>query len=100
MANTRSAQKRNRQSIKRRARNLSVRNNLKSTVRKAREAIVAGDPAKAKEALRLATKTLDRASSKGVIHAGNAARRIARLAHMLTAQAKKPAPAAAAAAKK
>ena len=86
MANTRSAQKRNRQSVKRRARNLSVRNNVKSMVRKAREAIIAGDPAKAKEALRVATRVLDRASTKGVLHAGNAARRIARLAHMLTAK--------------
>ena len=86
MANTRSAQKRNRQSVKRRARNLSVRNNVKSVVRKAREAIIAGDPTKAKEAVRVATRILDRASSKGVVHAGNAARRIARLAHMLAAK--------------
>ena len=86
MANTRSAQKRNRQSVKRRARNLSVRNNVKSSVRKAREAIIAGDPAKAKEAVRVATRILDRASTKGVLHAGNAARRIARLAHMLAAK--------------
>ena len=86
MANTRSAQKRNRQSVKRRARNLSVRNNVKSVVRKAREAITAGDPAKAKEAVRVATRILDRASTKGVLHAGNAARRIARLAHMLAAK--------------
>ena len=86
MANTRSAQKRNRQSVKRRARNLSVRNNVKSVVRKAREAIIAGDPTKAKEAVRVATRILDRASTKGVLHAGNAARRIARLAHMLAAK--------------
>jgi small subunit ribosomal protein S20 len=85
LANTRSAQKRNRQSIKRRARNLSVRNGVKSVVRKAREAIAGGDPAKAKEAVRVATRILDRASSKGVLHAGNAARRIARLAHALVA---------------
>lgn len=83
MANTRSAQKRNRQSVNRRARNLSVRNNVKSVVRKAREAIAGSDPAKAKEAVRVATRILDRASTKGVVHAGNAARRIARLAHAL-----------------
>lgn len=86
MANTRSATKRNRQSVKRRARNASVRNGVKSVVRKAREAIAAGDPAKAKEALRVATKMIDRASSKGVLHAGNAARRIARLAQALAAK--------------
>ncbi|MBS1149280.1 MAG: ribosomal protein [Myxococcaceae bacterium] len=84
MANTRSATKRNRQSVKRRARNASVRSGVKSIVRKAREAIAAGDPAKAKEAVRVATRLIDRASTKGVLHAGNASRRIARLAHALT----------------
>lgn len=86
MANTRSATKRNRQSQKRRARNVAVRNGVKSIVRKAREAIAGGDPAKAKEAVRAATRMLDRASSKGVLHAGNASRRIARLAHALGAK--------------
>ncbi len=83
MANTRSATKRNRQSVKRRARNVAVRNGVKSVVRKAREAIAGTDPVKAKEAVRVATRLLDRASTKGVLHAGNAARRIARLAHAL-----------------
>src|SRR4051812_5212420 len=83
MANTRSSEKRNRQSQKRRARNLSIRNNVKSVIRKAREAIAAGDSGKAKEAVSVATRIIDRASSKGVLAAGNAARRISRLAHAL-----------------
>ena len=88
MANTKSAQKRNRQAEKRRARNQAVRTQVKSAVKKAREALAAKNPAKAQEALRAAARTLDRAASKGVLHKKNASRRIARLFHASqTAQA-------------
>jgi small subunit ribosomal protein S20 len=88
VANTKSAQKRNRQALKRRARNQSVRTQVKSAVKRAREALAAKDPAKAQEALRAAARTLDRAASKGVLHKKNASRRIARLFHAAqTAQA-------------
>ena len=79
MANTKSAQKRNRQALKRRDRNQSVRTQVKSAVKRAREALASKDPAKAQEALRAAERTLDRAASKGVLHKKNASRRIARL---------------------
>ncbi len=84
MANTKSAQKRNRQALKRRARNQSVRTAVKSAVKRAREAIASKDPARIQEALRSAAKTLDRAASKGVLHKRNASRRIARLFHTAT----------------
>ena len=80
MANTKSAQKRNRQALKRRSRNQAVRTQVKSAVKKAREALASKDPARAQEALRAATRTLDKAASKGVLHKKNASRRIARLA--------------------
>ena len=83
MANTKSAQKRNRQAQKRRARNTSVRTTVKGVVKKAREAIASKDPQKAREALLQATKTINKAASKGVLHARNASRRIARLAKSL-----------------
>jgi small subunit ribosomal protein S20 len=83
VANTKSAEKRNRQAQKRRARNTSVRTTVKTAVKKAREAIAAKDPAKAREAFLLATKTLNKAASKGVLHGKNASRRIARLAKSL-----------------
>jgi small subunit ribosomal protein S20 len=86
VANTRSAQKRNRQSLKRRARNLSIRNAVKTAVKKAREAVSGGDPTKAKEAIRNATRMLDRAATRGVLHARNASRRVARLAASLAAK--------------
>ena len=80
MANHKSAEKRNRQSLKRRARNLNVKEGVKNAVKQAREAITAKDPAKATDALKTATKTLAKAASKGVLHPRTAARRIGRLA--------------------
>ena len=80
MANTKSAQKRHRQALKRRARNQAVRTQVKSAVKKAREALASKDPAIRAEALRAAARTLDKAASKGVLHKKNASRRIARLA--------------------
>jgi len=79
LANTRSAEKRNRQSQKRRARNASVRTGLKSAVKRAREAFAKGDPGSG-AALKSAVRTLARAASKGIIHKNAASRRIARLA--------------------
>ncbi|MBK7861781.1 MAG: 30S ribosomal protein S20 [Archangiaceae bacterium] len=88
MANTRSAQKRNRQSLKRRARNLSIRNAVKTAVKKAREAVRSNAP-NAKDAVNNAKRILDRAATRGVLHAKNASRRVSRLASSLTATAKK-----------
>ena len=79
MANTKSAAKRARQSIKRHARNKADISTVRTQVRKAREAFASKDPAKIDEELRLATKALDRSASKGVLHARNVARRIGRL---------------------
>ena len=84
MANTHSAEKYHRKTLKRTARNASVRSSVKTAVKKAREAIAAGDQAKAKEAVRLAASALNKAASKGVLHARNAERRIARIAHAAT----------------
>jgi small subunit ribosomal protein S20 len=83
VANTRSAEKRNRQTQKRRARNVQVRTGLKSAVKKAREAVAQADPTAAKQAVHVALRTLDKAGSKGIIHKNAAARRIGRLAKAL-----------------
>ncbi len=79
MANTRSAEKRNRQAQKRRTQNVAVRTGLRSAVKKAREAIAAGAGA-AKPSVLAAVRTLDKAASKGILHKNAAARRISRLA--------------------
>lgn len=80
MANTASAEKRNRQTQKRRARNVQVRTSVKNAVKKVREAIARGDMAGAKAAMPAAEKALASARSKGVLHKNAASRRISRLA--------------------
>ena len=79
MANTRSAEKQNRQAQKHRIRNAHVLSTLRPSVRKFREAAASGDPAKTKQELAAAVRQIAKAASKGVIHKGQAARRISRL---------------------
>lgn len=78
MANIKGQVKRNRQNEKRKDRNKTVRSELKSRVKVAREAAAAGDAA-APDKIRLAQKRLARAGSKGRIHKNQAARRTSRL---------------------
>ena len=80
MANTRSAEKRNRQAQQRRLRNAAVRTRIKTSVKRVREAIAAGDLPAAKDALQSASRVLDGAASRGVVHRNAASRRISRLA--------------------
>ncbi|MBI5549473.1 MAG: 30S ribosomal protein S20 [Deltaproteobacteria bacterium] len=79
MANIKSAEKRHRQSLKRRARNTHWRSSVKTAVKKVRDAVAAKDPAKAKDALKAAEKTLKKAASKGAVHSRNASRHVGRL---------------------
>jgi small subunit ribosomal protein S20 len=80
MANLPSVEKRNRQSIKRRARNQAVRTQIKGAVKSARTALGGKDAAKTSEALREAMRVIGKARSKGVLHARTASRKISRLA--------------------
>ena len=75
MANIKSQIKRNRTNEAARLRNKSVKSALKTSVRKFREAADSGDAAKAQELAREATRALDKAASKGVIHKNQAANR-------------------------
>ena len=75
MANIKSQIKRNKQNEKARQRNKAVKSSLKTSVRKFREAAEAGDVEEATVALRLASRKLDKAVSKGVIHKNQAANR-------------------------
>ncbi|RRC94562.1 MULTISPECIES: 30S ribosomal protein S20 [Schaalia] len=80
MANIKSQIKRIRTNEKRRIRNQAVKSELKTLVRKTREAVEAGDKEAALEALRVASRKLDKAVSKGVIHRNQAANRKSKLA--------------------
>ena len=73
MANIKSQIKRIKTNAKAQARNKAVKSELKTVIRKAREAAATGDAAKAQELARVASRKLDKAVSKGVIHANQAA---------------------------
>jgi small subunit ribosomal protein S20 len=91
MPTTKSAKKRLRQSLERRATNRATKSAVKTQVRKVREAVAAGDVAAAETELRLAAKKLDRAGAKRVIHPNAAARTKSRLSHLIKAAKDKPA---------
>jgi len=73
VANIKSQIKRIKQNEKRRLRNKSVKSSLKTAIRKFREAADAGDKETATAAMRAASRALDKAASKGVIHKNQAA---------------------------
>jgi small subunit ribosomal protein S20 len=73
VANIKSQIKRNRTNEIARLRNKSVKSSLKTAVRRFREAAEAGDKDAAAIALRTASRQLDKAASKGVIHKNQAA---------------------------
>ena len=79
MANIKSQIKRNRTNEKRRLRNQSVKSELKTLVRKARELIEEGDEDAAEKAVQVASRKLDKAASKGVIHSNQASQRNSKL---------------------
>jgi small subunit ribosomal protein S20 len=73
VANIKSQIKRIKTNEKARQRNKSVKSSVKTAIRKFREAAEAGDKDKAIELMRDASRKLDKAASKGVIHANQAA---------------------------
>lgn len=85
MANIKSKIKRIGTNEKARVRNVAVRSELKTHVRKVREAIATGDKAVAQSALKVASTKLDKAASKGVIHENQAANRKSALAKQVSA---------------
>jgi small subunit ribosomal protein S20 len=75
VANIKSQIKRNRTNEKARQRNVAVKSALKTAVRRFRTAADAGDAAAAGDALQVASRQLDKAVSKGIIHKNQAANR-------------------------
>ena len=73
MANIKSQIKRIKTNEKARLRNKSVRSSIKTAVRKFRDAVTAGDAAVISTELRSASKALDIAVAKGVLHKNTAA---------------------------
>jgi len=75
VANIKSQIKRIGTNAKANERNKAVKSEVKTAVRATRTAVAAGDKTKAEAALQVATKKLDKAVSKGVLHKNNAANR-------------------------
>lgn len=75
MANIKSQMKRIKTNEKSRQRNKAVKSALRTHVRKFRAAVDAGDTEKAQQLAQAANRALDKAASKGVIHANQAANR-------------------------
>lgn len=80
MANTKSAKKATRKIARRTQVNRNRMSRVRTFVRKAEEALAAGDKAAAGEALRAVQPELMRAVSRGVLHRNTASRKISRLA--------------------
>lgn len=83
MPNTASAKKRLRQNEKRRLLNRSLRSRMRTQLRRVREAVEAGDSQKAQAEFRLASKRLDQAAAKNLIHKNAAARSKSRLSKLV-----------------
>jgi len=79
MANTESAQKRMRQSLKRRERNRAHRSRMRTAIKKVRAAVAAGDATLARELLPATLTVVDSMVNKGILHANAAARTKSRL---------------------
>jgi small subunit ribosomal protein S20 len=75
VANIKSQLKRIRTNEKARLRNKSIKSSLKTAIRRFREAAAAGERDRALDELQTASRQLDKAVSKGVIHRNQAANR-------------------------
>lgn len=83
MPNTRNAAKALRQNHKRRLRNRSQRTSLRTVLKKFQATVATDDATGKDEAFRLATKVVDQAAAKGLIHKNKAARTKSRMAKKL-----------------
>ncbi|MBM5811950.1 MAG: 30S ribosomal protein S20 [Gammaproteobacteria bacterium] len=85
MANSKSAEKRARQAVARRASNVTQRSRVRGAVRKVVAAIDSGKKDEATTALREAAPVIDAMARKGILHRNKAARHKSRLARRIKA---------------
>jgi small subunit ribosomal protein S20 len=83
MANTTSAKKATRKIARRAVVNKARRSRMRGVMRQVEEAITAGDPKTALEALKSAEPAIMRAAQKGVMHKKTASRKVSRLTHQI-----------------
>jgi len=87
MANTKSAKKAVRQSIRRTAVNKTRRTQMRSSVRKVEEAIASGNKEAAQAALKEAEPVMARTAQQGIQHRLTASRKVSRLSKRISAMA-------------
>ena len=85
MANTKSAKKAARQTVRRTNANKGRRSRMRSYARKVEEAIESGDKKAAAAALKEAEPVLARTAQKGLVHRKTASRKVSRLAKRVSA---------------
>jgi small subunit ribosomal protein S20 len=85
LATHKSAEKRDRQSIKRRERNIAAKSAIKTKIKSVLGAVETKDRQASAKALLAAIPALDKAAVKGVIHRKNASRKISRLTKKINA---------------
>jgi len=83
MAHHKSAKKRIRQTIKRTARNRSLRSSMRTAIKKYHSLLEQGDAGIATEAFPKVQKTIDKMVTKGILHRNTAARYKSRLSQAL-----------------
>lgn len=87
MANIKSAKKRILVTQTKTARNKSIRSEVKTAIKKVEAAVAANEKEAAKSALTSAISTIESASSKGVYHKNNSARKVSRLTRLVNTMA-------------
>ena len=83
LANIKSAKKRILVTETRAARNKAIRSEVKTSIKKVKAAVAANDKEAAKAALTVAISTIESASSKGIYHKNNSARKVSRLTKLV-----------------
>jgi len=85
LATHRSAEKRDRQNKKRKSRNVAVKSQTKTEIKKVLAAVDEQDRDNSEKALKSAIKVIKKAASKGVYHKNNASRKVSRLTKKVNA---------------
>ena len=80
MANIKSARKRARQAVGRRAHNMSLRTTVRTAIKNVAKAVAAGKKDAALEVLRDSQRVIDRVVAKGIMHRNAGDRHKSRLA--------------------
>ena len=83
LANIKSAKKRILVNQTKADRNKAIRSKVKTSIKKVDAAIAANDKEAAKAALTVAISTIESASSKGIYHKNNSARKVSRLTKLV-----------------